>query len=215
MKKLALLIGMLMPLICRAGDIHIAQGGRSNSPETTINVKASHVSIDITANASKEKGVLKEWGALARFKSYLEGQARESGIIRIDRVASTYMGREAKRSFGSYGATSNYRLRISTSLQSDENFIVAATRLRAFIDMINPEEVITFRVGSYYLAIENKSQYREKILSLISAEIEAVKKGLGESYSARLYDFTNEIVVTQVGEETLSLYFNYSVEYVQ
>lgn len=215
MKIVIFLIGFIFSHSCLAGEISIARSGGSNIPETAIAVRASHISIDITADASEEKGLRKEWEALARFKAQVENQAKVNGKVRVDRVASTYVGREAKKSFGSYSASNSYRLRLSTPLQESENFIIAAARLGAFISHIRPEEVVEFKVGSYSLAIENKSKYRPDLLSRIGVEVEEVKKFLGEGYQARIYDFTNKVIVEQVGEETVSLYLNYSVEYTQ
>lgn len=201
--------------VCMASEIDIARGGGSNIPKAAIEVRATHISIDITADASEEKGLLNEWEALRRFRLLVESQAKLKGHIRVDRVASTYLGRESKKSFGSYGASSNYRLLLSTPLRADESFISAASRLSGFINEIQPGEVVEFRVGSYSLAVENKSNYRGKLLSNISEEIESAKKILGDGYKARVYDFTDKIIVEQVGEETVSLYFNYSIEFSQ
>jgi len=198
-----------------AGDLVLAHGGRDNIPANFLEVRASHVTIDITASAGREKGLFQEWERLAQFKTQVETLASASNLFSVHRVASTYQGREAKSSFGSYGSASNYRLRVATTLRDDESFITAAKRLNSFITKLQPHENIEFRVGSYSLALQQPRQYREALLKSLSEEIESAKSALGPGYKAKIYDFTDNLLVQQSGEDTVSVFFNYEVEFEQ
>jgi hypothetical protein len=198
-----------------ADDITVVKGGSANIPSDAITVKASHVIIDITVRVDDKNGIVNNWSALDDFKKNLEGQAVLTQSIEVVRVASTYNGREKSNLFGSYNPESSYRLRIFTSMKEGDSVIQGMSRLEGFVESINKPKNIKFQVGSYALAIQDKDSYQAQILSRINARVESVKAGLGGKYTPRLHDFSNEVMVAQNGEDTVALYYSYSIDYEQ
>ncbi len=209
-----LLILLLIPIVCFAGDLTIVSGGSGKIPETAITTKASHVVIDITAKTD-EDSILKEWTILDEFKKSVELLAKSSSVISVKRVASTYNSRGKGGLFGSYNPTSSYRLRIITPIKESDNVIEPMLRLNKFIEDITIPKNMEIRVGSYALAIENKESYKSDILKRINEKVESTRLGLEGDYKAKLRDFSKEVIAQQNSESTIALYYNYSVSYEQ
>jgi len=213
--KYLILILLLFPILGFASNITIVNGGSGKAPVHAITIKASHVVIDITIGTDDEEGLINEWSAMDEFKKYLEALAQTKNSIEIERVASTYSRREKSNLFGSYNPRNNYRLRVITPLSKSENVIQGMKRLNNFIESIKSPKNIEFRVGAYALGIQNKESYKSEILARVKSEVESIAQGLGSNYAPNLRDFSKEVIVEQNGEETVALYYSYSIDYEQ
>jgi hypothetical protein len=53
------------------------------------------------------------------------------------------------------------------------------------------------------------------LLEKLGAQVELAKSALGTDYKAKIYDFNDNVLVQQSGEEMVSVFFNYEVEFEQ
>jgi len=214
MKKILYIILLLMPALAVAGDITIANDSSGKERVDSISVKATHISVDLTADTD-EDNLIDEWVELNKFQDYIRRSARNSGNIVVERVATVYNGRGKGGVFSSYGPASSYRIRLFAGISENESTISALTRLDSFVKNLDPPGDLDVRSGEYSLAFQNTESYSSLLLEKISKRIDVVKKALGEGYKARIDNLSEKVMVEQNGEDSVALYYNYNVSYYQ
>ncbi|WP_370979077.1 hypothetical protein [Agaribacterium sp. ZY112] len=194
----------------------IAYGSGGVPVNTSIDMNTDYVAIPVYLSSDAKypsqlaKQIAQLEASINKLASFEKGIDFQQGLISLSpRQKSSF---SISKSYGRHSGSNFY---IFSKLDETRDVYAATQAVYSFISKIQVPDDAEYSLGNTSLAISNPSQYREKLLAGINAEIESTRKIFGSNYEVSISGLENPVIVRQKNDRQVTVYIDYRLEFTE
>ena len=172
--------------------------------------KADSVTMSISLKNNSRKAIERNDEIMGTVSAIIE-KADSIDNIRAHNGSISLSTRNRKVGlFKSTDESSEVTIYILGDLKDGDNVYDMTSKLKKFLEEIQPVGNTTIEEGNIGLSIRNPQSYRNEILGLILNDISNIKEQLGGYVDMNISGLDSSVLVKQANESEVDLYISYS-----
>lgn len=214
MKILAALVLIVATTLCHAESTSIAFAGQASRIPVTISIElpADYAAVPVSIY-SRDDDPIKNLDNLRKITETIADAAKQAHIKTHTGTTTLPGSLQTAKSFGSSAANpaSGTTLQLLIPMQG-RDINQAGREALTFLKAIPKIDQTQLTIGTPTLTVDNPERYRERLLSLIHANLQQTLTQLGNPKSFQIAGLENPVAAFQTDDSHVAVYIPYHLQ---